>query len=120
MAPGILRLFALIFLWNSVSAFEIKQFQLKPPRNEESVKVAQIIINFMEKYFVNKNIFLSILHTPEDSKLNTFQNDLILNLVTNTSNPAFSFSVMEKPQNIEQKYKKALTILLIPDAASFA
>lgn len=71
----------LAFLFYFYPKHSMYQFEMKPSEHPESVKVAQIIHNFIRIYFSDKNVYLSIF--TDAGATAQFQNDLLINLAKN-------------------------------------
>lgn len=89
-APKCCVFLVLVILFYLYPIHSLYQFEIKPSEHPESVKVAQIIHNFLRIYFSDKNVYLSIF--TDAGATAQFQNDLLINLAKDpTLNSTFSF-----------------------------
>lgn len=78
--------------------FALDPFSLQIEINPESEMVARIISNFLQKYFCEKNIFITVFVDLETTTLTSdiyrFHQDLLTDLWKNNLDPIFSLSAV--------------------------
>lgn len=95
------------------------KFIFQPRINSDHLIPARIISNYLGKYFIKKNIFVSIYSTATFVDEHQKQQDLITTLTQSLNAMKFSFEIATEPTDQEFKFRSAFNLLLVDDSEAF-
>lgn len=94
-------------------------FAMKPNMNSDHLIPTKIISNYLEKYFINKNVFVVIYSAAASEDQREVQQDSISGLTQSAIAMKFSFEIMTKPTEEEFKFRSAFSLIMVDNSIAF-
>lgn len=91
---------------------------VKKQVTDENVILRKIIINFLEKYFIDEQIYVSLLHLPCEKEQNQFQCDVLQDLYIDLEVAGFTYNVLNRLYNTTQGNRNSFNLVMVEDCAA--
>lgn len=106
------------YLQNNFPLKSINNFDIKPSRDDESVVLRKILINYIVKYFSEDQIYISIVVGTSTKERIYFHDDFFYNLFHDPKMENFTYNVLDGLDDTVRDKRSAFCLILTADTKS--
>lgn len=88
------------------------------PSSDNSVILSKIIINFLEKYFSNAGIYVSIILPPSERGKHNFLDDFFIEFFNDPRMKMFAINILDKLEIKTTKWRQTFDLILVKNSES--
>lgn len=88
------------------------------PMNDESVFLRKIIINYLEKYFSDGQIYISVIVSPNKNQQNHFRHNFLDDFVDDLVLTGFTYNILDKLDHSIRDNWNSFNLIVVDDSTA--